>query len=57
MKEKENHYIGDGNETVEEEITAHYKNNIMGYAFSLFFHIFAKKYKYIMKNYINIKEE
>ena len=57
MKEKENHYIGDGNETVAEEILAHYKNNIMGYAFSLFFHIFAKKYKYIMKNYINIKEE
>ena len=37
MKEKENRYIGDGNETVEEEITAHYKNNIMSYAFSLFF--------------------
>ena len=42
MKEKENHYIGDGNETVEEEITAHYKNNIMGYAFSFFSHIRKK---------------
>ena len=42
MKEKENHYIGDGNETVEEEITAHYKNNIMGYAFSFFSYIRKK---------------
>ena len=42
MKEKENHYIGDGNETVAEEIIAHYKNNIMGYAFSFFSHIRKK---------------
>ena len=43
MKEKENRYIGDGNETVAEEITAHYKNNIMSYAFSLLFSHIRKK--------------